>query len=321
MLESPCFHHPRGIEINTFWKSHTGCPNCHLPASKQKGLNGNKRLHFPTRRSKVRIHFGFQVPIAAAFCANPEPWPCPFIDISWHGLLLVRLDLWCSLHFIVGGCVCKLSKSIYDLTGLARQVHTQNEGLLEKKLFFYRGTIVLIKWTDHFRGFGSSRYNIYIYICENTCNSIKCMFHHPWHKTGGCQAWTPGRRTQDWWAPSVPSAPPRRPSPSEQAPPIPSTRCDDACRCSRRNLWRSRGPRGMGMGVGKAWKPDPKWRVSCHVNCKSLYLGVGTPWNPLYYGLWHKIWLGIPSLLNVEYPQRKPPWTVVDLFLNFDPWN
>ena len=96
------FHHPRAIEINTFWKSHTGCPNCHLPASKQKGLNSNKRLHFPTRRSKVRIHFGFQVPIAAAFCANPEPWPCPFIDISWHGLLLVRLDLWCSLHFIVG---------------------------------------------------------------------------------------------------------------------------------------------------------------------------------------------------------------------------
>ena len=83
------------------------------------------------------------------------------------------------------------------------------------------------------------------------------------------------------------------------------------------------GPPGDGDGGWESLETRPKMTgfLPCPVNCKSLYLGVGTPWNPLYYGLWHKIWLGIPSPLNVEYPQRKPPWTVVDLFLNFDPWN
>ena len=75
MLGSPCFQHPKGtgITCKKLNKLYTGCPICHLPASKPKGLNSNKRLHFPTRRSKARIHIGFQVPKAAAFYANPEP--------------------------------------------------------------------------------------------------------------------------------------------------------------------------------------------------------------------------------------------------------
>lgn len=101
------FNIPRAQELHAkkLNKLYTGCPICHLPASKQKGLNSNKRLHFPTRRSKARIHIGFQVPKAAAFYANPEPWPYPFIDISW----LVNLDLWFLLHFMVSCYVCKLS--------------------------------------------------------------------------------------------------------------------------------------------------------------------------------------------------------------------
>ena len=42
------------------------------------------------------------------------------------GWLLVSLDFWFSVHFMVSGCVCKLSKPIYDLTPLpchAKRAH------------------------------------------------------------------------------------------------------------------------------------------------------------------------------------------------------
>ena len=136
MLGSPCFHHPRGIEINKFWTNPT--LDVQLVISQlrnKKGWIANNRLHFPTRRSKVQIHIGFQVLIAAAFYANLRPDPALLLILAGMGWLLVSLDLWFSLHFIISGCVCKLSKSIYDLTRLARQVHTQNEGLLEKYVF------------------------------------------------------------------------------------------------------------------------------------------------------------------------------------------
>ena len=136
MLGSPCFHHPRGIETNKFWTNRT--LDVQLVISQlrnKKGWIATNRLHFPTRRSKVQIHIGFQVLIAAAFYANLRPDPALLLILAGMGWLLVSLDLWFSLHFIVSGCVCKLSKSIYDLTRLARQVHTQNEGLLEKDVF------------------------------------------------------------------------------------------------------------------------------------------------------------------------------------------
>ena len=71
MLRSPCFTIPKNYQ--NLHKSRTGCPNCHLPASKQK-LNLNKRLHFPIRRSKIRIYIGFQVPNAALSTQTLSPY-------------------------------------------------------------------------------------------------------------------------------------------------------------------------------------------------------------------------------------------------------
>jgi hypothetical protein len=119
------------------------------------------RLHFPTRRFKVRIHIGFQVLLAAAFYANLRPDPALLLILAGRGWLLVCLDLWFSLHFIVSGCVCKLCKSISWQGKCAHKmkVYWTKTGFLQGIRCFDKEYVkaVLSKWTDHFRGFGSSR--------------------------------------------------------------------------------------------------------------------------------------------------------------------
>jgi len=140
MLGSPCFHHPRGIETNKFWTNRT--LDVQLVISQlrnKKGWIATNRLHFPTRRSKVQIHIGFQVLIAAAFYANLRPDPALLLILAGMGWLLVSLDLWFSLNFIVSGCVCKPSKSKYMTSHASQGKCTHKMKVYCKKTFFLQG--------------------------------------------------------------------------------------------------------------------------------------------------------------------------------------
>ena len=151
MLGSPCFQHPKGIGITKIWTHRT--LDVQIVISQLRNTKGWTAIDdciFPLEDPKFESTLVFKFQKQPLSTQTLSPDPALLLILVGTGWLIVSLDLWFSLHFMVSGCVCKLSKSIYDLTRLARQAHTHtdtNEGLLEKDELFYRMTVVLIKST------------------------------------------------------------------------------------------------------------------------------------------------------------------------------
>ena len=148
MLGSPCFQHPRGIEINTFWTNRKlDVPIVISQFRNKKGWIAINDCIFPLEDPKLESALVFQALIAAAFCANPDPWPCPFIDISWHGL--VTCSSW-SLMFTSFHrqwlCLQTKQINIWPHTLGKASAHTKWR-FIGKRQVFYTGTVVLIKST------------------------------------------------------------------------------------------------------------------------------------------------------------------------------